>query len=43
MTVRKEFHVVIVGGSLVGLSTVLALDKASMQITRVGAHVCWHS
>jgi 2-polyprenyl-6-methoxyphenol hydroxylase-like FAD-dependent oxidoreductase len=33
MTTRKSLHVVIVGGSLVGLSTALALDKAGMQVT----------
>jgi glycine/D-amino acid oxidase-like deaminating enzyme len=33
MTTRENSHVVIVGGSLVGLSTALALDKAGMQVT----------
>jgi len=33
MTARKEFHVGIVGGSLVGLSAAVAAGKANMAIT----------
>ena len=33
MTTRTDLHVVIVGGSLVGLSSALALDRAGVQVT----------
>src|SRR5271154_3797715 len=33
VTTRKGLHVVIVGGSLVGLSSALALDKAGVRVT----------
>ena len=35
MTTRTDLHVVIVGGSLVGLSSALALDRAGVQVTVV--------
>jgi 2-polyprenyl-6-methoxyphenol hydroxylase-like FAD-dependent oxidoreductase len=39
MTARKKFHVVIVGGSLVGLSIAVALEKVGMHITCSSARV----